>query len=221
MYEFRPNLIIGFHGCDASVRESLFNNPDEIIISKEPYDWLGHGMYFWENNYDRALQWAEDKKRRNKIKTPSVIGAVLYLGYCCDFLDTKHIRLLSQYHAIMLDRYKYLEKELPKNKDLPSDKHKDKILRELDCAVIEFMHDGILSQIEDDISGNGLTEYKAFNSTRGMFTEGGPAFEGAGLHAKSHTQICIRNPNCIQGFFLPRRDVDFTGRLEMSKPVKQ
>ncbi len=57
MYDIKPNLIIGFHGCDASVRDKLLNDPDEIIISREPYDWLGHGMYFWENNFERALQW--------------------------------------------------------------------------------------------------------------------------------------------------------------------
>ena len=48
MYDVKPNLIIGFHGCDASVRDRLLNQPDEIVISKEKYDWLGHGMYFWD-----------------------------------------------------------------------------------------------------------------------------------------------------------------------------
>jgi hypothetical protein len=42
-----------------------------------------------------------------------------------------------------------------------------------------------------------------------FFTEGGPAFDGSGLSAKSHVQICIRNPNCIKGFFLPRRESTF------------
>ena len=74
MYDIRPNLIIGFHGCDADVRDKLINNPDTIVASKEPYDWLGHGMYFWENNYHRALQWAQDKYKRGKIKVPAVIS---------------------------------------------------------------------------------------------------------------------------------------------------
>ncbi|MBN9385379.1 MAG: hypothetical protein J0H74_31770 [Chitinophagaceae bacterium] len=62
MYDIKPNLIFGFHGCDESVRNRLLNRPDEIVFSKEKYDWLGHGMYFWENNYERALQWAEEKR---------------------------------------------------------------------------------------------------------------------------------------------------------------
>lgn len=93
MYAVKPNLIFGFHGCDESICDRLLNQPDEIIFSKEKHDWLGHGMYFWENNYERALQWAEEKKVRGVIKRPAVIGATLFLGYCCDFLDATYLRL--------------------------------------------------------------------------------------------------------------------------------
>jgi hypothetical protein len=54
MYDVKPNLIIGFHGCEVSVRDALLKNPNEIKISQKPFDWLGHGLYFWENNYERA-----------------------------------------------------------------------------------------------------------------------------------------------------------------------
>ncbi|MBR6150358.1 MAG: hypothetical protein IKQ25_03685, partial [Lachnospiraceae bacterium] len=43
-----------------------------------------------------------------------------------------------------------------------------------------------------------------FDSVRGMFVEGGPAYKGAGIMEKTHTQLCIVNPNCIKGYFLPR-----------------
>jgi hypothetical protein len=99
MYDLRPNLIIGFHGCDLRVRDKLLNHPNEIVISQKPYDWLGHGMYFGENNYERAMQWAEDKKRRGAVETPAVIGAVLFLGYCCDLTDSKCIGNLTAAYA--------------------------------------------------------------------------------------------------------------------------
>ena len=53
-------------------------NPKDYKISQKPYDWLGHGLYFWENNYDRALDWATQKKHRGGIKEPAVVGAVLF-----------------------------------------------------------------------------------------------------------------------------------------------
>jgi len=219
MYDIKPNLIIGFHGCEASVRDALLNNPNEIKISRKPFDWLGHGMYFWENNYERALQWAQDKQSRGAIKEPAVIGAVLYLGVCCDFLDRKYIQLLAKYFDNMKERYSKSGKVLPINKDLAKDMHKDRVLRHLDCAAIQFMHDRILVAVQHDIQTKGHTDDKLFDTTRGVFTEGGPAFQGAGLFAKSHIQICVRNPNCIQGFFMPRKETDFATWLEMNRAI--
>src|SRR5439155_1194366 len=47
-------------------------------------DWLGHGIYFWEDSYLRALRWAEEesKKSHRKIDLPAVIGATIELGNC-------------------------------------------------------------------------------------------------------------------------------------------
>ena len=214
MYDSRPNLIIGFHGCEEEVKDKLINNPTTIQISEKPYDWLGHGMYFWENNYDRALQWAKDKKKRGEIKTPAVVGAVLQLNYCCDFLDSRYIQLLKNAYQIMRSRYILLGQELPENKDLPQDAYKDKILRVLDCTTIEYMHARIYKQYKADIEAKGYSEIKLFDSTRGVFMEGGPAFTGAGIFEKSHVQVCIRNPDCIQGFFNPRKSFDFIKWLD-------
>jgi hypothetical protein len=216
MYDVKPNLVIGFHGCERAIRDQLLNKPNEIIYSRQPYDWLGHGMYFWENNYTRALQWAGDKMKRGAIKVPAVIGAVLHLGYCCDFLDAKYIQRLKEDYMIMKEAYMTTGKEMPENQDLPHDKHKDKILRELDCAVIEFMHS---TEVPSNSHEKNFMRNKAFDSTRGVFTEGGPAFEGAGLFEKSHIQICIRNPNCILGFFLPRKEIEFMPGWEKDKPA--
>jgi hypothetical protein len=214
MYDIRPNLIIGFHGCELDVRDALLNNPDSVKISTEPYDWLGHGMYFWENNYDRALQWAEDKKKRGRLKKPSVIGALLNLGYCCDLLDSGYVQTLKSYYILLDALHKSVGKPLPRNKDLPNDRHKDKILREFDCAAIEYMHSEILKEVKTDIQAKGYSDYKVFDSTRGVFIEGGPIFEGAGIFEKSHIQICIRNLNCIKGFFLPRKEINFLQWIE-------
>ncbi len=52
--------MIGFHGCDRSVLSSIINGKDSINNSENDYDWLGHGMYFWENNLERAKDWASN-----------------------------------------------------------------------------------------------------------------------------------------------------------------
>jgi hypothetical protein len=66
-------------------------------------------------------------------------------------------------------------------------------LRELDCAVIETLH-----KIRKD------ENLQMFDSVRGVFWEGRELYPNAGFREKDHIQICIRNPNCIKGFFYPR-----------------
>jgi hypothetical protein len=209
MYRRRPNLQIGFHGCDELVRDNLVSKPDIVRKSQESYDWLGHGFYVWENNYQRALKWAQDKKERGTLETPSVVGVIYVLDYCLDFTDSEFITLLEPYYNSMKQDLRIAGKELPKNKDIPKDKYHDLIKRELDCAVIEYTHQKIHEQIQSDFSSKGYSEYKHFDSVRGLFTEGGPAFEGAGIQTKNHIQVCLLNLNCIKGFFLPRKEVKF------------
>ncbi len=61
----------------AAIR--ILNQEDDFRHSNNSYDWLGNGIYFWENNYQRAIQYAlEDSERANSsIRTPFVLGAVL------------------------------------------------------------------------------------------------------------------------------------------------
>ena len=42
-----------------------------------------------------------------------------------------------------------------------------------------------------------------FQTIRGVFVEGPPAYPGAGFHIKSHVQIAVRDPGSILGYFLP------------------
>jgi hypothetical protein len=209
MYNTRPGLLIGFHGCDKSRQQDLLINSVSMPISEQPYDWLGYGMYFWENNADRALEWAKDKESIGKIKEAAVIGAVIDLGHCCDLLDSSFTKMLTAYYNLMKIELEKVGKSLPENKDLKSDGHHDKLLRYLDCATLEFMHEQIRTQYKKDMAAKSHSSLKMFDSVRGVFPEGGAAYNGSGFYAKSHIQICIRNSNCIKGYFLKRDELDF------------
>ncbi len=58
MYSIKPGLLLGFHGCDKKVADAIVNHQDTFKESRNIYDWLGWGMYFWENNIDRAMEFA-------------------------------------------------------------------------------------------------------------------------------------------------------------------
>lgn len=57
MYSNLPNLIIGFHGCDLTTYENVLYKHERLRASHNSYDWLGNGIYFWENSLDRAGEW--------------------------------------------------------------------------------------------------------------------------------------------------------------------
>ncbi len=192
MYSSRPNLIIGFHGCEKKDQEKFLLDGSAFKISKERYDWLGHGMYFWEGNESRAWHWADQKKKAGTLKEPAVIGAVCDLGRCFDLLNSTNIETLKKYYQLFANDCQTAGIEIPQNQDHPKAKG-DKVLRFLDCAVIEFMHKIIQEQDEHP-----------FDSIRAAFIEGKPIYPNAGFHEKTHIQICIINPNCIKGVFLPR-----------------
>ena len=54
LYSKHPSFILGFHGCDKSTVDKVINGVESLVPSMNEYDWLGHGVYFWENNIERA-----------------------------------------------------------------------------------------------------------------------------------------------------------------------
>jgi len=196
MYSTRPGLILGFHGCDASLVNDVISGKVSLRSSTNKYDWLGHGVYMWDNSPTRAMEFADwlkqnPGKSKKPLSNPAVIGAVINLGYCLDLLDYQNLSFLKESHDLLVATTDSLGKDMPVNKTVGTSK--DLMLRELDCAVIETLH-----QFRKD------SKMRPFDSVRGVFSEGNELYANAGFREKDHIQICIRNPNCIKGYFLPR-----------------
>lgn len=155
MYSKFPNYILGFHGCHKDVFEDVLNPYETVELkpSTNDYDWLGHGIYFWEYGLDRAQRWALDRYGQDG----RVLGAVLDLGYCLNLSDTKSTKLLNLgatgLRAICnLGGYKMPTNHLT-NKD------GDVIKRELDCFIIETVH----ALNEEILGGQLLTQFEVFS----------------------------------------------------------
>ena len=193
LYANRPNLTIGFHGCDQSVVDKVITGKENLLVSTNDYDWLGSGIYFWENNEERAYNWACELSKRSgsSIKSPAVIGAVIDLGYCFDLTDSTYLQELKDAYNFLVDYSKLTGQALPENKNIGSST--DLLLRKLDCMVIQMAH-----KIKRKANKH------PYDSVRGVFWEGKQLYPNAGFAEKNHIQICICNPNCIKGYFLPR-----------------
>jgi len=194
MYTRRSGLILGFHGCDKSIRDKVVNESGFMLKKSEnDYDWLGHGIYFWENNHERALHFAEELRDNpnSSVTEPAVLGAVIDLGECLDLLDSKFLKEIKISYDLLCDSYEKFDLELPKN--IKSKITGELLARKLDCAVIQATH-------TLNYEANG----KQYDSVRGVFFEGEDLYENAGFKQKNHIQIAIRNQDCIKGFFIPR-----------------
>ncbi|MDR1067629.1 MAG: hypothetical protein LBL36_00075 [Clostridiales Family XIII bacterium] len=190
IYSDCSGLILGFHGCSKDVYGAVIRDSKPLSPSTNSYDWLGSGIYFWENSYMRANDWAIN---RFGEENAAVIGAVIDLSSCFDLTDysnTEYVR--EAYNSLVVD-IKNNGKEMPRNKNVNN--NDDWLMRELDCAVINQVH--LL---------NKKLKRKQFDSLRGMFAEGRSIYKGAGFREKTHTQLCIRNLHCIKGYFTPLDD---------------
>jgi hypothetical protein len=198
MYSVPPSFVLGFHGCDEAVAERIFGGKDRLKSSANDYDWLGHGIYFWENNSVRALEYAEAVKNnpqrcKEKINNPAVIGAVINLGHCLNLLDSRNLQLIKDSYDIISQASQSSSFTLPQNKAIGKDK--ELLLRPLDCMVVELTH-----LLRRKLVDEKKAAYE-FDTVRGVFMEGEELYPNAGFNSRNHIQICVRNPNCIKGYF--------------------
>ena len=177
-------FVLGFHGCDRAVGEALLAGA-AFEESKNAYDWLGRGAYFWEANPQRGLAFAEELRRRKpgKINDPAVVGAVIDLGVCLDLTTQSGIQQVRGAYDQLAEMSGDSGYELPKNGP-------DLLRRNLDCAVINWLH-----TMRKDAGENPV------DTVRGVFVEGKPVFPESGFYAKTHIQIAVRNAKSIKGVF--------------------
>lgn len=169
--------IIGYHATDEETGEQLLSGERFFKESRNDWDWLGHGAYFWEFGHQRAHDWASDWPRLRDKKIV-VVGAIIQLGECLDLLDTDSTRLLSGFATAYQDEVG----EIPANRG-PS--------RKGDCFLI--------NQFCEEMKESGRT----IDTVRGLFQEGEPIYPGSMVLAQSHVQVAVRNPRAILGLFRP------------------
>jgi hypothetical protein len=170
-------IVFGFHGTDPDVAERLIRG--ELAVadwnpSTNVYDWLGHGIYFWEYGPDRAQTWAGKG---------GVVGAIIRLGECLDLTDFTYADALATSYEDLRARQRKWKKGLPVNRGR---------LHDLDCAVINYAI----------VRHQSLTG-RAIQTVRGAFLEGDPIFPGSALLRETHIQVAVRDPSCIIGVFRP------------------
>lgn len=203
------SLVLAYHGCDESIGRKLISGEiTKVNFSSNTYDWIGAGAYFFENDYDRALYFAEtcaanpDKRlTRGVINSPFVVGAVIDLGFCLDLSRQEGIAEVADAYQAMVDA----GVAIPKNEESFAG-DEDIVKRKLDRAIINYLH-----KIRTDLHGKtieGTTfELPPYDTVRSPFPQGPAIATTSAFKMYSHVQIAVRNSNRVLGYFLPRTPV--------------
>ncbi|HEX6368550.1 MAG TPA: hypothetical protein VF006_06450 [Longimicrobium sp.] len=161
---------IGFHGTSAEAAQRILASGFEV--SRNEYDWLGDGVYFFQDAPARALEWARERFGNDA----AVLGAEIDLDDCMDLLDIKWQGVVRESHVDLIRRLSGSAQPIPRQ---TSGAHR------LDRAVI--------NRTVEVLKSRGI----AVRAVRAAFTEGEQLFAGSALWSRAHVQIAVRDPLAI------------------------
>ena len=208
MHQFLPRLIVGFHGTFKSVADRLVNN-EPFRRSDNPGDWLGNGVYFWLNDPVRARSWAEDKVAKladQSSEEAVVLGAVIDPGNCLDLTTKEGLSWLALGHDQLAFNMRTAGIPLIQNGSGNN--------RPLDKAVVEQVYRLVDGLINDDQLKRQQQRVRRIDSVINVYPDGDPLYEGTTILAKTHVQLCLRDPAKIIGVFKVKDDLFKPRRMD-------
>lgn len=181
------NVVFGYHGCSRTLADSILTGAESHLLpSDSKAEWLGRGVYFWENNYQRAMEWAQSHVVDDE---PAVIGAIIVPGNCLDLLDSACLEALSIVAASFEEDFAERYGTLPEPNDDAKGYHP------YDCALINYFRE----VWKDENAGRIL------NTVRGAFSEGRNIVHSS-FATQNHIQWAVLTPTeSILGYFRPTR----------------
>lgn len=176
---------IGFHATSRSNATSILENG--FAPSRNGYDWLGDGAYLWEDDLDRAADWA--KKRFHSER--AVVGVLLRLQGCMDLQTQRNywLRTLQAEYIEIRNLHRRERIKLPRQTQGAN---------RLDCLVFNSAIKRMAA--ERDI---------LVQSVREMFVEGKPAWWRSAIRTQSHIQLAIRDDSIIEGVWILETPEEF------------
>lgn len=170
--------IYGYHGTSQTQALSILENG--FRTSDNDYDWLGTGIYFFQDAPTRAKQWAIEQYPTN----PAVIRAKIELDNCIDLLDINWVPPLKIIYSLFVEQRNRANLPLPKQNPSKSKAHR------LDCAFFNFA-----SQV---LSSRG----KTLASVRAVFVEGESIFPDSAIFDLAHVQLAVKDRSLIKQYEL-------------------
>jgi hypothetical protein len=167
-----PLRAIGYHGTSTAVAQTVLR--DGFRISRNVYDWLGDGVYFFQDAPNRAREWAAQRYDADGV----VIRSVIRLDDCLDLLDIKANDLLNEAYLAYVDTMRRSGSPLPRQ---TTGAHR------LDRAVLNYA-----------VRFAAVHLGMSIRAVRSVFGEGAPIFPGSAILDRAHVQIAVRDASLIE-----------------------
>ena len=177
MTAIRPGgTVIAYHGTSILVANAILD--EGFRISENQYDWLGDGVYFFQEAPQRAWDWALERYGDEA----AVVGARISTVECINLLDTGWNSFMANVYNSYLSLLHRLGDQIPEQS---GGNHR------LDREVINYAV-GVLENL-----GHNVT------CVRAAFAEGRPVYPNSAILDLTHVQIAVRHPErCLNGIWL-------------------
>jgi hypothetical protein len=175
-------IVYGYHGTSQTKAANILKHG--FLASDNDYDWLGTGIYFFQDAPIRAKQWATQQHPND----PAVLRASIHLNNCIDLFDIGWQPLLKNLYNPFVEQWRTTNKPLPRqNPDrFPTGEASPTKAHRLDCFFLNYSIE-LLSRQDFTIE-----------SVRAAFIEGERLFPDSAIFDLTHVQIAIGNPTLIK-----------------------
>ncbi|MFB2894617.1 hypothetical protein ACE1CI_17040 [Aerosakkonemataceae cyanobacterium BLCC-F50] len=178
--------VYGYHGTSAEAAEVIIQQG--FNVSSNDYDWLGTGVYFFQDAPVRAWEWATQQHPTN----PAVIRSTIRLEDCIDLLDIEWFPIIREAYTVFVEEFRQANRPLPRQNPERSKAHR------LDCAYFNYLVEQILNP-----------QVESIRVIRGIFVEGERIFPNSAVFDRAHIQISVRDISLIEESYL----IDSEGEL--------
>jgi len=136
----KPNIDV-YHTNDR-LKIKNFLETNELIISKD-INWLGKGMYFWDN-LSNAKYWKNEKLRKKETTDIKIIKGKIFLEKMLDLTDEETVRYINDIWNFIskfseIQKIKIEKAELGRKLDVIFDFYKAHLSKEFDYNVIKCL----------------------------------------------------------------------------------
>jgi hypothetical protein len=175
-----PTVVVGYHGTTEQKAAEILANGFEL--SRNPHDWLGDGVYYFELAPTRAADFALKKYRGDR---PCVLESRILLADCLDLTDAPGIKLVTAAYEDFVARF---------GRDTLRRLRQTAGGRRVDCAVLNR----VCRQLEETGQRVGVVRcaFREVNESP-VWVDPDGELAPSGIDSGNHVQLAVRDTSLI------------------------